>query len=45
MPTKLMCLRPGFVVSALLSLVLIGILPAPAASDPRLLWHNGPNHG
>jgi hypothetical protein len=45
MPTKLTCLRSGIVGSGLLSLVLLGISPASAVSDPRLLWHTEPQHG
>ena len=45
MPKKLTCLRSGLVRGAVLSLVLIGISPIPAASEPRLLWHTEPQHG
>ena len=45
MPTKLKCLRSELVGSVVLSLVLLGISPVPAASDPRLLWRTEPQHG
>jgi hypothetical protein len=45
MPTKLTYLRSDLVGRVLSSLVLLGIWTAPAASDPRLLWHTEPQHG
>lgn len=44
-PTKLTYLRSDLVGGALLSLVLLAISPAPAASDPRLLWRANFGHG
>lgn len=45
MRTKLKYLRSDLVGGALLSLVLLAISPAPAASDPRLLWRANFGHG
>jgi len=45
MATKLPYLWSEIVGGALMSLVLLGISPVPAASDPRLLWRTQPQHG
>ena len=42
---KLTCRWTGMIGSALLSLVLLGTSPMPAASAPRLLWHTEPQGG
>jgi len=45
MATKLPYLWSEIVGGVLMSLVLLGISPVPAASDPRLLWRTQPQHG
>lgn len=45
MPAKRIGLWSGFVGVVLSSLVLVGISPAPATSEPRLLWQTEPQGG
>ena len=45
MATKLPYLWSDLVGRVLMSLVLLGISPVSAASDPRLLWRTQPQHG
>ena len=45
MPTKLKYLWSDLVGGVLISLVLLGISPVPADSNPRLLWQTQPQGG
>ena len=45
MASKLTYLWSDLVGRMLMSLVLLGIAPVPAASDPQLLWRTQPQHG
>ena len=45
MPTKLTYNWLNLAGGMLMTLVLLGIWPAPAVSAPRLLWHTQPQGG